>query len=114
MSQYIQRIRTVTGDLQIDYNALANKPIKMTTINLLASNWTGINSPYSQVVTVNGVTENSKIDLQPTPTQLIELQNDDIALMISNDNGTVTAYALNYKPTSDYTMQVLITEVERI
>lgn len=114
MPQYIERIRTVNGDLQIDYNALANKPIKMTTINLLASNWTGINSPYSQVVTVNGVTENSKIDLQPTPTQLIELQNDDIALMISNENGTVTAYALNYKPISDYTMQVLITEVEYV
>lgn len=98
----------------IDYATLTNKPIKMTTITLSAANWTGVNSPYSQEVTMNGVTANSKLDLQPTPTQLVDLQNNDIALMMSNDNGTVTAYALNYKPTSDYTMQVLITEVEYI
>ena len=114
MPQYIKRIRTAIGDLQIDYNALANKPIKMTTVNLIAENWIGDNSPYSQVINVNGVTSNSKLDLQPTAAQLSELQNDDIALMLENNSGTVTAYALNYKPISDYTMQVLITEVEYV
>lgn len=37
MSKYITRIRTTTGDSQIDYNALANQPLKMTTINLFAT-----------------------------------------------------------------------------
>ena len=111
MSEYITRIRTATGDRQIDYNALANKPLKMTTVNLFTDNWVGTNSPFSQIVSVSGATSNSKIDILPTPEQLVELQDADIALMISNDNGIVTAYAMNNKPTNDYTMQVLITEV---
>lgn len=111
MSEYITRIRTATGDRQIDYNALANKPFKMTTVNLFADDWVGVNSPFSQMVTINGITANSRIDLQPTLEQLIDLQDEKITLMISNDNGVVTAYALNYKPTADYEMQVSITEI---
>lgn len=110
MSEYITRIRTATGDRQIDYNALANKPFKMTTINLFADDWVGTNSPFSQIVAVSGVTSNSKIDILPTPEQLAELQDADVTLMIVNDNGVATAYAMNNKPTKDYEMQVLITE----
>lgn len=114
MSEYITRIRTATGDRQIDYNALANKPLKMTTVSLLSDNWVGANSPFSQTVTVSGITSNSKIDLQPTPEQLTELQDADIALMISNDNGVATAYALNTKPTQDYYIQVSVVEMETV
>lgn len=94
-----------------DYNDFATVP-KMTTVSIPAANWTGDTAPYSQVITVNGVTANSKIDLQPTAAQILELQETDIMLMAENDNGTVTIYALGGIPTSDYTMQVLITEVE--
>lgn len=111
MSEYITRIRTATGDRQIDYNALANKPLKMATVSLPSENWAGANSPFSQTVTVNGITSNSKIDLQPTPAQLLELQDAEITLMIANENGVITVYTLNNKPTKDYEMQVLITEV---
>ena len=111
MSEYITRIRTATGDRQIDYNALANKPIKMTTINLFATDWIGTVNSYSQTVTMNGVTTNSKIDLLPTPEQLSELQDAEITLMIVNENGVITAYSINNKPTKDYEMQALITEV---
>lgn len=83
---------------------------KSTTISLLAASWTGSSQPYSQVVTINGVTVNSKVDLQPTAVQIVELQNAHIMLMTENDAGTITVYALGEKPTSDYTMQVLITE----
>lgn len=111
MSEYITRIRTTRGDRQIDYNALANKPLKMTTINLFATDWVGTNSPFNQTVSITGVTANSRIDLQPTIEQLIELQDDKITLTIANDNGVITAYALNYKPEKDYMMQVSITEM---
>lgn len=84
---------------------------KHTTISLPAANWTGSANPYSQVVTVNGATANSKIDLQPTALQIVELQNTDIALMADNNNGVITVYALGGKPKVDYTMQALITEV---
>ena len=84
----------------------------MTMVSISAANWTGDTAPYSQVITVNGVTANSKVDLQPTAAQILELQEADIMLMAENDNGTVTIYALGGIPTSDYTMQALITEVE--
>ena len=84
---------------------------KLTSITMKASAWQGTNHPYSQVVTCNGVNVNSKLDLQPTPTQIVGLQDAEISLMLTNNNGTVTAWAIGGKPTSDYTMDVLITEV---
>lgn len=84
---------------------------KLTSITMLASAWSGNNNPYYQVVACNGVNVNSKLDLQPTPAQIVELQDSEISLMATNSNGTVTVYAIGGKPTSDMTMDVLITEV---
>jgi hypothetical protein len=84
---------------------------KLSTGTLLAADWVGENNPYSQVVAINGVTVNSKVDLQPTAMQVVELQRTDIALMTENHDGVVTVYALGGKPTVDYTMPVLLTEV---
>lgn len=88
----------------------ANMP-KLTTITLSASKWSGSSSLYSQVVTCSGVNANSKLDLQPTAAQIVALQDAEISLMASNNNGTVTAWAIGNKPTTDMTMDVLITEV---
>jgi hypothetical protein len=84
---------------------------KLSTITMPASAWEGENEPYYQIVTCNGATINSKIDLQPTAFQHVELQDARTMLMIENDNGTIVAYALGSKPEVDYTMQVFITEV---
>ena len=84
---------------------------KLTTITMTASAWAGSSNPYSQVVSCSGVNANSKLDLQPTPTQIVELQNAEISLMLTNNNGVVTAWAIGGKPTKSYTMDVLITEV---
>lgn len=81
------------------------------TLSLSASNWTGTESPYSQVVALEGVTENSRVDLQPTAEQLNSLATNRTILNTANDNGTVTVYAVGNKPTEDYTMQATITEV---
>lgn len=87
---------------------------KLTTITILASAWEGDSNPYSQVVECSGVNVNSKLDLQPTPTQIVELQDAEISLMATNSNGVVTVYAIGNKPTSDMTMQVIITEVDEV
>lgn len=84
---------------------------KLTTVTIPASGWTGSSSPYSQVISCNGVDVNSKLDLQPTPNMIVELQDAEISLMLTNSNGIVTAWAINGKPTKDYTVDVLITEV---
>lgn len=85
---------------------------KCTSITLLANSWVGDSQPYSQSVKINSATRNSKIDLQPTAQQIVDLQYIETSLMVQNNgDGTFTAWAIGSKPTSDYTMQVLITEV---
>lgn len=87
---------------------------RVSTISLPKTSWTGISSPYSQVVVINTVTTDTKIELNPTATQIVSLQNDDIALMAENDNGTVTVYSFGGKPSSDINMQVTLTEVSYV
>ena len=84
---------------------------KLTTVTMSANAWGGSTNPYSQNVVCSGVNANSKLDLQPTPTQIVELQDAEISLMLTNNNGNVTAWAIGGKPTKNYTMDVLITEV---
>jgi hypothetical protein len=90
--------------------ARASQPI-LTTITIPAANWSGDANPWSQVITVDGATANSKLDLQPTALQVVALQDAGITLMVQNDDGVITAWAIGNKPTEDYTMKALITEV---
>lgn len=84
---------------------------RVATISLPASAWAGNSEPYSQAIEIATVTVSSKIDLQPSAQQIVDLQNAEISLMIGNDGGALTCYAIGNKPTVDYTMQVLIQEV---
>lgn len=86
------------------------KPV-YTSITLLASAWKGVDDPYSQVVSIPGVTKNSKVDLLPSAELLAVFHDKDIALVTENDDGVVTVYAIGDKPSRDYTMEVCITEV---
>lgn len=86
-------------------------PAKLTNVTLLASKWAGSNSLYSQVVTIPGITEYSKVDLLPSVEQLAIFHNKDVAFVTENEDGVVTVYAIGDKPLLDYTMQVSITEV---
>lgn len=84
---------------------------RVATVTLAASAWSGSSEPYSQVVNIATATATSKIDLQPTAQQIVSLQNSETSLMIENNNGAFTCYAIGSKPTQDYTIQVLIQEV---
>ena len=88
-------------------------PVPIATVHLLASDWVGTRSPYSQVVTVIGsnVTAYSKVDLQPSAEQLSIFHEKDIAFTTENENGVVTVFVIGDKPTNDYTIQVTVTEV---
>ena len=104
---------TIAGvSLDSILNSINSTVDKISTISLPASGWTTATNVYSQVVSVAGATANSKVDIYPTPEQLIELQSAGIALVAVNENGVVTVYAINNKPTSDYSMQVTLTEVD--
>lgn len=81
-------------------------------VELLANKWEGSENLYSQRVTIDGVTENSQVDLTPSVEQLVVFYEKDLTFVTENEGGTVTVYAIGQKPTHDYTIQVTITEVE--
>ena len=93
-----------------------------TTITLLASEWqpvldntTGepITNRYYQPVTVKNaiITQNSKVDLQPSPEQLAIFHEKDIAFTAINNGGYVRVCVVGQEPTQDYTIQATVTEV---
>lgn len=84
---------------------------KIGTVDLLASKWVGSGNLYSQIVTIDGVTENSQVDLTPDVEQLVVFYEKDLTFVTENEGGTVTVYAIGQKPENDYTIQVTITEV---
>ena len=84
---------------------------RVATITLNANAWSGNSEPFSQSVEIATVTTSSKIDLQPSAQQIVDLQNSETSLMIENIGGVLTCYAIGNKPTVNYTMQVLIQEV---
>ena len=92
---------------------IGNAPVAwLTDVFLPASEWVGSDSLYSQVVTIPGTTEYSKVDLLPSVEQLAIFHNKDVAFVTENEDGVVTVYAIGDKPLLDYTMQAQITEVE--
>ena len=94
------------------FASLITKPAsKVATITLPASAWVGEDHLYSQVVSIDGVTQYSQVDLKPNAEQLTLFREKELAFATENDDGIVTVYAIGDKPTNDYTMQVSITEV---
>lgn len=84
----------------------------ITNIKVFASAWQGTESPYSQVVTIAGVTAYTKVDLLPSVEQLAIFHNKDLAFVTENEDGIVTVYAIGDKPKNDYTIQASLTEVK--
>ena len=91
-------------------NLGAQAQVKTASITLAAASWTG-DDPYTQTVTISGVTAKSRIDLNPSAAVLSAAMEGGYGLVIGNNNGTVTVYAVGAKPTTAITVQVSITEV---
>ena len=84
---------------------------KITQITLPAENWKNAESPFFQTVEVAGISESSKIDIQPNKEQVAQFCVDGTMLHIENDGGIATAYAIGTKPGEDLKLQVTLTEV---
>ena len=117
---------TVTNDagawMELEYVMDAKKYIdslvgsggssRLTNVTLKSSAWkTESDGLHSQVVSIAGVTEYSKVDLLPSVEQLAIFHNKDVTFVTENEDGVVTVYAIGDKPILDYTMQAQITEV---
>lgn len=99
-----------TKKIQI-LGSLSRSSARIAYVDLFATNWIGDSSPYSQVVEIDGITENSQVDLTPSIEQLVVFYEKDLGFVTENDDGVVTVYAIGQKPENDYTIQVTITEV---
>ena len=88
-----------------------NNSAFVTDVTIHANKWVGTASPYSQVVTVDGATNKSQVDLTPSAEQLSIFHSKDLAFVTENDNGVITVYAIGQKPANDYTIQATVTEV---
>jgi hypothetical protein len=86
---------------------------KIADVQLNATDWQGETSPYSQIVTIEGITENTQVDLTPDVQQLSIFYNKDLSFVTENDGGIVTVYAIGQKPENDYTIQATLTEVSK-
>lgn len=111
----IEDIISIEQEPSIEDRLLAiertHSPEIVRSITLLADAWEGDTTPYSQVVTIDGATKYSKIDLQPDAEQLSIFYEKDVAFLAENENGVVTILCIGQKPVNDYTVQVTMTEV---
>ena len=92
-------------------NVVIGSIARIGTVELLAHAWKGANNLYSQIVTIEGVTENSQVDLTPSVEQLAIFYEKDLGFVTENEDGVVTVYAIGQKPQNDYIIQVTLTEV---
>lgn len=85
--------------------------VRIVEIELRAASWVGEDSPYSQVVEIEGITEYSQVNLRPSIEQLSIFYDKDLAFVTENEDGVVTVYAIGDRPANDYTIQATVTEV---
>lgn len=112
MSDFMLTHKAAEVDEAIGVVLKTCKP-KRISLTLSAANWidSGDSTYYTQDVTIDGSTVNTKVDLDPTPEQYIQLLTDEITMFVGNDNGIIKAYSIGGKPEGNMTISALISEV---
>lgn len=100
-----------TVSMEGPYSGGGGSALKLAVISAPAANWKGGESPYSQVVSVDGVSTGSKVDLQLSVEQMELFRDSDIAFTTENESGIVTLYAVGDKPAEDLEIQATLSEV---
>lgn len=89
-----------------------NEPLVTLSSVSLSAAWSGADPIFSQSITVQNASKNSKIDLQPDETLLQAMIADGVtALWVENNNGVLTAKCLGSALSAAHTVQCTITEV---
>lgn len=87
---------------------------KPTSVTIYANKWTqDVDNRWYQIVTVDNatITQNSKVDLQPSSEQLTIFHEKDLTFVTENEDGVVSVYCVGQVPQNDYTIQATVTEV---
>lgn len=99
------------GEVMVVGSSTPSSSAWIAEVSLPASAWEGSDRLWHQVVTIEGTTKYSQVDLTPSAEQLTIFHEKDIAFTTENEDGTVTVFAIGDKPSNDYTIQATITEV---
>lgn len=83
---------------------------KIVDLVIYQKNWKEAVSPYSQEITVDGVSKNSVINLVADADTLEILSSSRSMVYLENDGGTVRAVAVGGKPKEDLEVQAIIQE----
>jgi hypothetical protein len=86
---------------------------KLSFFTAPAANWKGAASPYSQVVALEDISVNTRVDIYLSVDQIQQLQDADksISFTAENEDGVVTIFAVGSKPEFDLEFQVVLMEV---
>ena len=99
--------------VELENSESQTKP-NVVTIELLADAWVEEGTIYKQTVTISLATSNSLIELRPSQEQLQELLTSGVSLMTANDSGTVIVFSIGGVPSSNYSIQAIVSEVNVI
>ena len=111
-SSIIETVLLQLTNIKTDLSNYQRKP-KLKTIELLVDSWSLVEGlVYAQSVSVFGISKFSQVELRPSPSQLQDLLTSEISLTAANDGGLITVFAIGGIPSSDYYMQIIISEVD--
>lgn len=108
--------RTLTNAIE-EMEEILDEVMPVISTLTLSTGWSGNASPYTQAITVSGynVTAHTKVDLYGSADVIATMktqQTDEI--MVVNNDGVLTAYAIGKKPTSVLTVQASLHETTQI
>lgn len=99
------------GD-EIVTQVLSQAKPRIVTIELSATWNQDADGKYSQTLVLDGITQNSRLDLQPTVDMIAELKQLGVVFVTENHGGTIIVYSVGNMPLKAYTMQATIVETE--
>ena len=110
----IMKSLTLNGK-RYDIAAGGGSTTTVKAVTLSGSGWTSANDyQHYQKINIDGVTKNTRIEIQPTTPGLLELLYvASLGLYVENNEGEVMVYAVGTSPAgTDLSVQLSLTEVE--
>ena len=99
--------------LGIGRRSTINSPIQVTSVHLTTS-WQG-NDPYTQSISIDNITANTIVDIQPNEQILSLMQDNHInAMWVENNNGSLTIKTMGGVFVAPITLQCTVANTEAV
>lgn len=101
----------MAGD-EIVTQVLAEVAPRVVTVELTLEWNLDANGKYSQVIALDGITNRSRLDLQPAADMVAEFKQLGLVFVTENNAGVITVYSVGNRPLKPYVMQATIIETK--